>query len=84
MKIFALLDVKANHFQKPFCDENTVNAIRGFTTLANDPNGPVNQYPDDFALCELAEFDRNSGKLVAYENPLNLTSARQLLKSNLN
>jgi len=82
-KVFAILDVKANYFLKPFCDDSTVQALRGFEVAVNETGSTFNRFPDDFALCELAEFDDATGTIHPHGNPLNLGSGRTLLKSNV-
>lgn len=81
MKIFSLLDVKANYFHSPFSDKTTVDAIRGFTSIVNKKGTVYNDYPDDYALCELATFNDNTGQLDVHQNPINLTTGRPLLKA---
>lgn len=83
MKIFCLLDVKANHFLQPFPERSVVDALRGFETAVNDPDkrSTVAQYPDDFALCEIGEFDMATGVLHAHPNPINLGSGRTLVRT---
>lgn len=83
MKLFAVLDVKANYFLQPFADSSTVGALRGFEIGCNDPKSTFNRFPDDFALCELASFDVNSGALVAHAAPLNLATARSLIRNDV-
>lgn len=81
MKLFAVLDVKANFFLKPFSDSNTINALRGFDTAVNEFGSTFNKFPDDFALCELGDFDCQTGSLVPLSNPLNLGSGRTVLRT---
>lgn len=80
MKLFAVLDVKANHFQKPFADVSTVSALRGFEVAVNESKSVLNQFPDDFALVELGDFDVNSGKISPLSNPLNIGNGRSVLR----
>lgn len=81
MKLFAVLDVKAGYFLQPFSDSSTVGALRGFEVGANDPKSTFNRFPDDFALCELASFDVNTGELVPHAAPLNLATARSVIRN---
>ena len=81
MKFFAILDVKANYFQTPFADKTTVDAIRGFTSVVNKKGTIYNDFPDDFAICELGEFDVNTGKIAPHQNPINISTGRPLLKA---
>lgn len=81
MKLFSVLDVKAQSFAKPFCDESAVNALRGFSRVVNEGNNPLHDFPDDFCLCEMGDFDPQSGKLSPAASPINLGSARTVLRA---
>lgn len=60
-KVFAIRDLKAQCFYAPFCDDSTVNALRGFEIGVNDSKSMFNKFPDDFALCEFGTFDPVKG-----------------------
>lgn len=79
MKLFAVLDVKANYFLKPFAESSAVQALRGFEVAANE-DSTFKRFPDDFALCELGDFDSQTGVLTPRSSPVNLATARHLLK----
>lgn len=80
-KYFAVRDMKAEHFLKPFVDTSTANAIRGFSSLANEEKSAFNQFPDDFCLYELGSFDEQSGSTEILASPVNLGPARQFVRS---
>lgn len=80
MKLFCTLDVKANHYLKPFSDENTINAIRGFEIAVNEGDNVMRRFPDDFALCELGDFDRATGAIKLHPVPVNIASGRSLVR----
>ena len=79
MKLFSVYDVKADHFSKPFFDESTANAVRGFEVVVNQDGTPFNQFPDDFRLYELGEFSRLDGSFKSVK--LDLGAARVMLRS---
>jgi len=81
MKLFAVLDVKANHFLQPFPETSTVAAMRGFEVAVNEGNSTFSKFPDDFCLMELATFDQSTGNLVPNASPLNLGSARTVIRN---
>lgn len=81
MKLFAVRDLKANMFLKPFSDTSTANACRGFDNVCNSPDSPFNRFPDDFALMELGDFDPVEGRFSPHDYPQNLGSARSMLRS---
>jgi len=81
MKLFAILDIKANHYLKPFTDESTASALRGFETAVNDSQSALSQFPDDFALMELGEFDRQNGIFMQLDHNINLGTGRTVKRS---
>lgn len=80
MKLFCILDVKANTFLNIRPEPNTATAIRGFALEAENPQSMISKYPDDFALCELASFDVQTGRLTVLDNYVNLGSARNFMR----
>lgn len=81
MKLFSVLDVKGNLFNRPNAHLSTADALRNFSVLVNNPETLFNQFPDDFALCEIGTFDPETGLISPHDNPLNLGSARTVLRS---
>jgi len=80
MKIFCMLDTKANYFLQPFPETSTIAALRGFETAVNESKSTFARFPDDFCLMELAEFDQQTGEIRPYSSPQNLGSCRTVLK----
>jgi len=80
MKIFCMYDVKAAHFIQPFSETSTIAALRGFDVAVNEGKSTFARFPDDFCLMELADFDPQTGILTPHKSPLNLGSARTVLK----
>lgn len=80
MKLFAVLDLKAGFFMQPFPEQNTVSALRGFEVAVNESKSTFSQFPDDFALMELASFDQQTGEIVPHAAPLNLGTGRSVLR----
>nr|QJB19199.1 MAG: nonstructural protein [Microvirus sp.] len=80
MKLFSVLDVKANLFLKPISESTTAHAIRSFDAAVNGNDSVFSRYPDDFALCELGTFDEFTGLLTPLPAYVNLGSARSVLR----
>lgn len=80
MKLFSILDIKANVFMNPFSERDSVSALRSFQVGANDPKSTFNKFPDDFALCELGSFDPQTGVIELNAAPHNLATARSLIQ----
>jgi len=60
---YALLDSTAKVFLNAFTAQNDGDAIRLFTTWVNDPdkNNMVGQYPEQFTLFYMGDFDDQLG-----------------------
>lgn len=67
LKVFSVLDTKADAFQTPFFMPSTGQAVRAFKDLANDGQSLVSRHPGDFQLCCIGEFDDVSAQLVSFD-----------------
>lgn len=61
MKLYSLHDKKARVFLRPFVSQNDTEAIRGFLTIIQDVKSLVAQYPDEFTLVEIGEWNEETG-----------------------
>jgi len=60
--IYAVKDIKIGSFLKPFICEGNVQAERIFQSAVNDDKTQLHQYPEDFQLWLIAQFDDESGQ----------------------
>lgn len=67
LKVFSVLDSKAGAFLKPFCSPNQGTAVRDFSQGVYSEGSPLNQFPEDFSLFELGEFDDTKGVFINRE-----------------
>lgn len=81
MKLFCMYDVKAQHFIQPFAETSTHAALRGFEVAVNEGKSTFSRFPDDFCLMELGDFDQTSGQITPATAPINLGSARTVLRN---
>jgi len=79
-KMYSIRDAKAEAFHNPFFKVTHGEAERDFATAVNDEKTTLNQYPDDFDLYYLGEYNDNSGKLTSLDTPQHVVKAVQLLK----
>lgn len=71
MKIFTVLDVKANAFANPFYAQNVGVAIRMLTDTAKNPESMIAMHPGDYQLWLIGEWDDHTGEInVEHENTL--------------
>lgn len=80
-KLFCIKDKKSdfgNIYEMP----NEGVAVRDFgqTVMRPAPDGRVNMladYPDDYCLCVVGEYDHTTGKITCYDEPKIIAEANQ-------
>jgi hypothetical protein len=76
LKIYAVMDTKAEAFMNPFYVRTLGEAIRSFTDESNKQESPFFKHPEDFNLFELGDFDQFTGVLQPHKAPKSIgTSA---------
>ncbi|QXP44329.1 MAG: nonstructural protein [Arizlama microvirus] len=78
ISIFAVKDIKVSEFKNPFLQTSAIEAVRGFTVAMRDENTLFSQFPEDFELHEIAQFDNVAGKIKSYETSKFITSGPQI------
>lgn len=81
-KIFAVYDSKTEAWGMPLFFDCRANAIRSMENAVNDPRSEnqICQYPADFTLFEIGEYDRATGMFVQYDVKVNLGLAIEYKK----
>lgn len=79
LKMYSVRDAKADVFNTPFFNQTHGEAERNFKKLVNDPKSTVNQFPDDFDLYYLGEYNDNKGTTDSLDSPQHITKAVQVL-----
>lgn len=79
LKVFAVFDVKAAAYGNLICVSTRGLALRAFADACADQRGPLAQYPEDYAMYELGEYEPNAGSLVGHKNPIHVASASQVV-----
>ncbi|AXH75313.1 MAG: nonstructural protein [Microviridae sp.] len=82
--LYTVYDSKARTYSNPFTAVNQQVAIRDFTQAANDINSQIHQFPGDFKLLEIGEFDDESCVMNLHPEPLPLGLAHNYLESERN
>lgn len=77
--IFAIRDVKAAAYLRPFFSQNHQVAMRDCTSACRNPESPFVKFPTDFELYQLGEFDDESGLITTLKHPTNLGTMHQFL-----
>lgn len=77
LKVYSILDDKAQCFNTPYFAQNDLVASRSFSDLCNDSRSLVSQHLGDFHLYCLGEFDDEKGFLKSYDMPAFICHAMQ-------
>lgn len=80
-KLFAIKDKKAE-YGNIYEMQNEGVAVRDFgqTVMRPAPDGRVNMlhdYPDDYCLVVIGEFNHQTGKITCYDEPKTIAEANQ-------
>ena len=78
---FAAFDSATQLFLPPFPAQTIEEAIRGFRSVVNRPDHQFNQFPEDYTLFHLGEFDTATGAFTSLSTPHNLGLAVSFLAS---
>lgn len=84
LKVFTIFDGKANAYLRPFSLPSSAHAIREVSEVMQQPTGPFSDYPEDFTLFEVGEFDDETGEvqpLLKHEPLGNLLRFKNDLKN---
>lgn len=82
LKIFSIRDSKGEVFNTPFFQKTHGEAERNFRSVVNDGKTTVSQYPDDFDLYYLGEYDDNKGTFTTLPTPQHVAKAVNMIAKN--
>lgn len=82
-KMFCLYDKKAAVYMSPFTERNDATAVRMVQGLLAQRNSNVAQYPEDFDLYYLGDFDTEDGELTPGVKPEFKVNLASLLQTDL-
>ena len=80
LKMLAMKDLKSNVYEKPFCVRTVADGIRAFEGVANDSNTQIGQFPADFALYVIGDYDDEKGMLTSISHE-SLGTASDFIKT---
>nr|WAE43431.1 MAG: nonstructural protein [Microviridae sp.] len=86
-KLYSIRDIKSTSYLPCFNAQNHADATRQVQHNAKDSHTVLGEFPEDFEVFYIGEFDEQSGKLTGLQNPEFLTSVKaltELSKGNLN
>lgn len=79
IKLFAIMDKKSHCFQQPFPASHIAEVARGYTQHIREGKGNIAQFPEDFALYLVGDFDTDNGEILS-ERPVHLLELSSLVK----
>ncbi|AXL14687.1 nonstructural protein [Microviridae sp.] len=82
LEIFSIYDSKSEAYMQPFFMKNKGEATRAFTTLCNDGQSQMHQYPEDFTLFSLGAYDDSTGGFHQEKTPNPIGKATEFKKEN--
>lgn len=80
LEMFAIRDTKAGYYNAPFYSKTLAEAERIFSQLANDQQTTVCQFPQDFDLYQVGQYDMDKGTVLSFDTPLHIVKAANLKK----
>jgi len=80
LKMFSIRDQKAETFNSPFFQSTHGEAERAFRTAVHDSKTQLHQYPEDFDLYFLGEYDNQSGVISPLDTPQHMVKAISCIK----
>lgn len=63
MNMYSIWDVKAGVYHRPCFLENDIVAKRMFRATLRLKESLLREFPEDFALCRIGEWDEKTGKV---------------------
>lgn len=71
-RMYSVYDSKALVYSAPMCIRNDAEAKRVMTSLYRDPGNMISQYPEDYTMMCLADYDDCLGEIVVLPAPVSI------------
>jgi len=69
-KIFSVRDIKVSVYNIPFHSDSEIQAVRTIhAAMAQQPDMLISQFPQDYELFQLGEFEDVTGKITSLDTP---------------
>lgn len=78
LKMFSIRDTKGEIFNPPFFARSHGEAERQFHRAAMDPQTTISQFPEDYDLYYLGEYDDFDGSIKCEPSPKLVMNARSV------
>lgn len=83
LKIYSIRDSKGLIYNTPFYQRTHGEAERNFSTVANDTKSTIAQYPEDYDLYYLGDYDDQTGKITSLDTPQHIQKAAHCIKEKI-
>jgi len=75
LKAYSIKDSKTQSFAPPFFNSTHGEAERTFVRITKNPQSVISEFPDDYDLFYVGEFDTATGKLTELQTPQHVVKA---------
>lgn len=75
LKMFTIRDQKGDCFNTPFFQRTHGEAERNFQQLVRDGKSTLSQFPEDYDLYFLGDYDDQTGKVNVQDTPQHVAKA---------
>lgn len=82
LTVCAVYDKKAEEYQHPFVMPNKATAVRDFIRACKDETSNLHQFPGDYRLEQIAEFDMQKGTFEGVPQKTVLCEAENVVVKN--
>ncbi|QXP07914.1 MAG: nonstructural protein [Arizlama microvirus] len=81
IKMFSIRDLQLSIFTSPMFLNSEIQAVRQiYMAMNNHPDNQLTQFPENFQLVELGEFDDTTGRFETYDVPKLIITAEGILR----
>lgn len=80
VKAFSVRDLKAEHFNPPYFTPSIGEGERVFAKLVQNSQSDIGQFPEDFQLFYVGDFDEKTASYRALEAPQHICDAQSFRK----
>jgi len=82
LKMYSIRDSKAECFNQPWFAKTHGEAERNFAQLSRDQKSMVSQFPEDYDLYYVGDYDDNTGKMIPLDSPKHIMKAISVATQN--
>jgi len=79
LQLYSIYDNKMEIYMPPFPANNARHAMRKCSEIFTQPNSVFLNYPEDFQVWEIGEYDDKTGVIKAFKNIRHLCTAKQII-----